>query len=254
MKLSVQRDDSIRNLFNSNKIATIDELKVVAGSTSTMTIYRALTRLDYLSSYSHRGQFYTLPEIPVFNQYGIWSHRSVMFSQRGNLLETAAFVVQNSDEGFTASELESLLQIEVKHALLKLLRQKRLLRSKLDGRFVYLSVDSGKRRQQILLRNESTAGAVVVGRGLETELLPDELKAGIILFFSLLDEKQRRLYAGLEAAKLGHGGDRKIAELLGLDVHTISKGRQELFGGSVDRSGVRTPGGGRKRVEKKHLK
>ncbi len=94
----------------------------------------------------------------------------------------------------------------------------------------------------------------MVGRGVEIELLPDELKAGIILFYSLLDEKQRRLYAGLEAAKLGHGGDRKIAELLQLDPHTVSKGRQELFGGSIDRSSVRSPGGGRKRVEKKRLK
>ncbi|MDT5026431.1 MAG: hypothetical protein QOE61_2857, partial [Micromonosporaceae bacterium] len=29
-------------------------------------------------------------------------------------------------------------------------------------------------------------------------MLPDELKAAIILFYSLLDERQRRLYAGLE--------------------------------------------------------
>jgi hypothetical protein len=90
--------------------------------------------------------------------------------------------------------------------------------------------------------------------GIGAELLPDEFKAGIILFFSLLDEKQRRLYAGLEAAKLGHGGDIKIAELLGLAPQTVSKGRQELFTDSVDRSNIRKPGGGRKRVEKKFLK
>ena len=35
-----------------------------------------------------------------------------------------------------------------------------------------------------------------------------ELQAAIILFFSVLDEKQRRLYAGLESQKFGHGGDR----------------------------------------------
>lgn len=253
MKPSRGRDDSIITFFHSNKIGTIDEVKAVAGSTSTMTIYRALSRLGYISSYSHRGRFYTLPEIPVFDQYGLWSYRSVLFSRHGNLLNTAALMVQHSDEGFTASELEFLLQVEVKHALLKLLRRKEISRSRLDGRFVYLSADSGERRRQVLLRSER-AVCTEVGRGVDTELLPDEFKAGIILFFSLLDEKQRRLYAGLEAAKLGHGGDRKIAELLGLDPHTVSKGRQELFGALVDRSGVRNPGGGRKRVEKKHLK
>jgi hypothetical protein len=29
----------------------------------------------------------------------------------------------------------------------------------------------------------------------------------IVVFYSLLDERQRRLYAGLEATKIGHGGD-----------------------------------------------
>jgi len=36
----------------------------------------------------------------------------------------------------------------------------------------------------------------------------DELKAAVFLFYSLLDEQQRRLFAGLQSTKLGHGGDR----------------------------------------------
>jgi hypothetical protein len=52
--------------------------------------------------------------------------------------------------------------------------------------------------------------------------LPPEMKAAIILFFSLLDEQQRRLYAGLEAQKLGYGGDPKIAEFFGVSVHTAA--------------------------------
>lgn len=76
----------------------------------------------------------------------------------------------------------------------------------------------------------------------------------MILFFSLLDEKQRRLYAGLEAVRLGYGGDRRVAELLGLDSHTVAKGRRELLSGEVDRVRVRRRGSGRKSVEKKRLK
>ncbi len=41
----------------------------------------------------------------------------------------------------------------------------------------------------------------------------------MILFFSLLDEKQRRLYAGLEAVRLGYGGDRRAAELAQYRIH-----------------------------------
>ena len=83
------------------------------------------------------------------------------------------------------------------------------------------------------------------------EALSHEVGAAIILFFSLLDERQRRLYAGLESQKFGHGGDRKIADLLGLDVHTVARGRRELFRGEVDPERVRRPGAGRKAVEKK---
>jgi hypothetical protein len=60
-------------------------------------------------------------------------------------------------------------------------------------------------------------------RELETGFFPDELKAAIVLFFSLLDERKRRLYASLESLKWGHGGYHKVANLLGLDEKTVSK-------------------------------
>ena len=53
-------------------------------------------------------------------------------------------------------------------------------------------------------------------------MLPDELRAALVLFASLLDERQRRLFAGLESLKCGWGGDTRIAALLGLDVTTVA--------------------------------
>ncbi len=253
MDVAEKRDQGIQNLLTRNEIATIGELKSAVGTESTMTVFRSLSRVGYRSSYSHRGQYYTLSRIPVFDDLGLWSCRSVMFSQYGNLLETAAVLIERSETGYTASELEVVLQVEVKHTLLQLVRRERIARRKFEGTFVYTSADAGERRRQILMRGEQEARREM-GGGLEIALLADELKAGIILFFSLLDEKQRRLFAGLEAAKLGHGGDQKIAGLLDLDPHTVAKGRRELFLGSVDRETVRRTGGGAKRVEKKHLR
>ena len=77
----------------------------------------------------------------------------------------------------------------------------------------------------------------------------DELRAAIVLFASLLDERQRRLYAGLQSLQLG--GDRKIAGLLHLDPHTVAKERRQLLAQDVVTDRVRTVGGGRKPVEKK---
>jgi hypothetical protein len=75
-----------------------------------------------------------------------------------------------------------------------------------------------------------------------------------VLFFSLLDEKQRRLYAGLESLKMGHGGDQAIASLLGLDTGTVSRGRADLLSRDVDLGRVRRTGAGRKSLEKKRRK
>jgi hypothetical protein len=79
------------------------------------------------------------------------------------------------------------------------------------------------------------------------------LHAQINLVVSTLDEHQRRLYVGLESQRLGHGGDRAMAQITGLSVDTIAAGRRELIAGHV-RSGIRAAGAGRPRVEKKTQK
>ena len=77
-----------------------------------------------------------------------------------------------------------------------------------------------------------------------------ELHRHMNFLLSTLDERQQRLYAGLESKKLGHGGDRHMALITGLSVKTIAKGRRELDQAEPsDR--IRVPGGGRLRVEEK---
>jgi hypothetical protein len=106
------------------------------------------------------------------------------------------------------------------------------------------------RRRQILARQ---ALSDIPGSA-AAEASPEELKASVVLFSSLLDEQQRRLFAGLESLKYGRGGDQKLAALLQLDPHTVARGRQQLLTQEVDLQRVRKPGGGRKPAEKKRPK
>jgi hypothetical protein len=46
--------------------------------------------------------------------------------------------------------------------------------------------------------------------------------------YASLSEKDRRRYAALEAAKLGHGGTDYIATVLGCDPKTIRQGQRDL--------------------------
>jgi len=243
----------LRSLLQRQKIATLTELKEAVGTSAAMTVFRKLRALGYQTSYSHRGKYYTLSDIPDFDDQGLWFCRAVGFSRDGTLLATAQRFVEEAPVGFTTGELRDLLQVEVKQALLHLYRQKRIGRAQIGGRYVYLSRDSGMQINQKLAREERRIVWELSESPVEAGMSP-ELKAAMILFFSLLDEQQRRLYAGLEAQKLGYGGDRKIAEFLGIDVHTVARGRRELFGEQVQRERVRQEGGGRKPAEKKPRK
>jgi hypothetical protein len=73
------------------------------------------------------------------------------------------------------------------------------------------------------------------------------------VLLSRLDEQQRRWYAAIEANRLGHGGEQLVAQITGLDPHTIRRGRQELAVSLTERptDRVRVPGAGRPRAEKK---
>jgi hypothetical protein len=81
-------------------------------------------------------------------------------------------------------------------------------------------------------------------------VLAHEVRAAIILFFSVLDERQRRLYAGLESLRFGRGGDSMISSLLTLDNHTVARGRRELIQRDIEIDRIRKKGGGRLPIKK----
>lgn len=246
---------ALKQFFDRHKIATLDQLREALGNPARCTVFRKLGDLQYLSSYSHRGKYYTLKYIARFSEQGLWSFHSAWFSRFGNLLQTAQAFVHHSDAGYSAAELKDILQVKTKHALTQLVRDGRLERETFDSVYVYLSAQKDVASRQIEARKallqQSPASLIVSNPDLAT----DEAKALLILFCSMLNEKQRRLYAGLESLKLGHGGDAHIASILGIDPHTVAKGRKELM--DVDLTAtdrVRAPGAGRPSQEKKRRK
>jgi hypothetical protein len=242
--------DRLRKLLLSKKIATLPELKQTLGTTVDTTVFRKLKELSYHSSYSHRGRFYTLAEIPQFDPHGLWSFQSVWFSRWGTLVSTVETLVNSAPQGYFANELQQLLHVEAKDALLQLFEQERIARQLVTGLFLYCSPDTAVRRRQLLTRQ---ALSDIPGSA-SAEVSPEELKASLVLFSSLLDEQKRRLYAGLESMKFGRGGDQKVAALLQLDPHTVARGRKELLAQDVESERIRKPGGGRKPMEKKRPK
>ena len=91
----------------------------------------------------------------------------------------------------------------------------------------------------------------VCGSGIEH---PDlEYHRQMNLLLSRLDEQQRRWYLAVESQRLGHGADRLLFEITGVDEKTIRRGREELAASLANQPAdrIRQPGGGRPPVEKK---
>lgn len=246
--------DPLRQFLRRNRIATLPQLKQVLGTDADITVFRKLKELCYHTSYSHRGQFYTLAEIVDFDENGLWTFDSVGFSRHGTLLNTAEAFVNQASAGYFAVELETLLHVPVKEPLLHLCRQSRISRLEVSQLYLYCASDKQQQRQQLLARQARLQLPGVSGSVAQPEQVSDELRAAIILFWSSLDEQQRRLYAGLESLKLGRGGDHQIAEFLQLDPHTVAKGRRQLVAQDIAVDRVRKLGGGRRPVEKKRPK
>ena len=58
---------TLRTLLKKQKIATIDELKAALGSQTSVTVFRKLAELSYLTSYSHGDPDYELMGEPSAN-------------------------------------------------------------------------------------------------------------------------------------------------------------------------------------------
>lgn len=55
-----------------------------------------------------------------------------------------------------------------------------------------------------------------------------EIESRMKTFHESLSEKDRRRYAAIEAAKLGHGGVEYISQLLDCSPNTIRQGKEDL--------------------------
>lgn len=239
----------LASVLTRKRVATMEELSAALGTDVRMTIYRLLKELSYRTSYSHAGRYYALEKTIRFDEHGLWSVRSVRFSRHGTLMETAERFVSESERGFFAGDLERLLHVSVKETMLRLVRKGRISRERVSHAYLYCSINPTVRKRQLAVRAAELGMAIEALGGPED--IPDTVKAAIVLFAALLDERQLRLFAGVEALQFGHGAESSIADLLGIHRQTVAKGRQQLLDGNVLFDRIRHEGAGRPLVEKK---
>ena len=137
MQTKSDRLDIIKKMIYQEKAVLFS---VIASTVicSSITLRRDLKTLQALTSYTHRGSYVTLPDIPGFDNFGIWFHKGIGFSKFKNSLELIIRIIEASEEGITKAEIESLLRIGISKQIQILLEQERLHRIKIGAQYVYI--------------------------------------------------------------------------------------------------------------------
>jgi len=151
-KIDAQK--KLENFIKNRRVVEMRDLFEVVQTNSRMTVFRRLSGVEYLCSYTHAGRYYTLFDIARFDSDGIWFYDDIGFSLNGSLKKTVTYLVDNGDGGKFHSDLQRQLRVRVHNVLLDLVRSKQIKRTKFEGQFLYLSSDKARSTKQIEQRDK----------------------------------------------------------------------------------------------------
>ncbi len=158
--------------FKKEKIVTV-ALLMTWLSCSMPTARRRLKEWGAYTSYNHNGRYYTLVEIPEFDDHGLWQYRGVFFSKHGNLKQTVVHLVTHSEQGLSGSELGELLGLQPRSFLSHFRTHPGLYRERLMGRWLWFTADPKVRKKQKQTRLARVAA--------KTSRMPSDMEAVTIL-------------------------------------------------------------------------
>ncbi len=154
-----KQTSEVLKAFKKQKILTMSILLKIL-ICSERTIQRRLKDWSVYTSYNKNGRYYTLPDIPRFDQYGIWKHSGVFFSKYGNLKNTVIAVIKQSNTGLSAHELSEVTGLSSYAFLSHFKSIPDIKREKQKGIYIYFSSDTDQFVMQKRKR-ESLAQTVV---------------------------------------------------------------------------------------------
>ena len=176
---------ALQSFFHKHQIAEISELFHLLQTRSRMSVFRRLKTIGYRSSFNHAGRYYTLADVPRFDQWGLWFYRDVGFSCAGTLKATVLALVEDSATGMTPKELIALLKLPVANTLYNTLHElrqgARIGRQTLAGRHIYLSAEPGRADEQFMKRRQAPSSDVQLPNETVIAVLVEALQSAEVL-------------------------------------------------------------------------
>lgn len=125
--------------FNRQKIITLEQL-IDLLECPAITARRRLKQWQTYTSINQNGRYYALPQIPEFDQRGLWRYQAVLFSKHGNLKQTIISLITESPKGLSAGKIAEIVGLVPNSSFLSRFKDVAgVKREKHQGRFVYLS-------------------------------------------------------------------------------------------------------------------
>ncbi|MBC8423143.1 hypothetical protein H8E07_03380 [bacterium] len=151
----MQRDlVRLRQLFRRSRVLDMAGLQACFETRSRRSLFRDLAAVGYQTSYTHGGRYYTLSDVPEFDEWGLWFFRDIGFSEVGTLKDTVAVQVERAPDGRMHAELQHLLRVRVHNTLLELLRAGRVGRERYERACLYVGADPERAAEQLRRRQE----------------------------------------------------------------------------------------------------
>jgi len=161
-----ERQQKLVNWLRKKTVATMRQLRYQF-RLSHMTVVRALSKYGYYTSYNCNAAYYTLCDVPQFDDWGLWTYRQIRFSRYGTLTHTIVALVENAPAGLTVRELEERLQTKAANLLCRLVHDGRIGQQTLRGRQqVYLTADPKQADRQYQQRQQPHRQPVTLDAGL----------------------------------------------------------------------------------------
>ena len=77
--------DRLARLLRRARVLDMKAIQAAIRGRSRRSLFRDLEKLGYRTSYTHGGRYYTLSDLPDFDEWGLWFHVDIGFSRAGTL-------------------------------------------------------------------------------------------------------------------------------------------------------------------------
>ena len=144
--------------FKRQTVITITQL-VQLLQCSVITARRRLKKWKVYTSINKNGRYYTLPQVPVFDDNGLWQYQTILFSKHGNLKQTIIQIIRQAPTGLSAADIAKIVALSPSSSLFGQIKNAAgIRREKYFGRFVYFSDNPAiykRQKQQWALNRQS---------------------------------------------------------------------------------------------------